>query len=289
MRRSRLRWSRAALSPNSTKNSGRVVTTPVLTPATLRGSKIARSSARSRGTALSDQQLGRTLPDAPKTEGDFQRIDARSHYVRAAFQHGTNRLTDVAAWRSAHRLSIRGRQHAHHGRIGLPVYAEIDKDYKRVVPCMHSVGAPLDHGQKDVPWPCNKEKYIVHFPETREIWSYVQAMAVTRCWVRNVSPCASLQHRPRRRLDGRAYADRRRRESARREDLRHRRVSSACGKTNFAMLIPPAGFEGWKVWTVGDDIAWIKPDAADVCAPSIRRLDFSEWPQVPRSRRIPTQ
>jgi len=57
-------------------------------------------------------------------------------------------------------------------RIGAPIYAEIDKDYKRVVPCMHSIGAPLEPGQEDVPWPCNKEKYIVHFPEIREIWSY---------------------------------------------------------------------------------------------------------------------
>jgi phosphoenolpyruvate carboxykinase (GTP) len=57
-------------------------------------------------------------------------------------------------------------------RIGLDIFRENDKDVKRVVPCMHTVGAPLAPGQADVAWPCNKEKYIVHFPETREIWSY---------------------------------------------------------------------------------------------------------------------
>ena len=57
-------------------------------------------------------------------------------------------------------------------RIGLPVYKEIDANQKRVVPCVHSVGRPLAPGQADVPWPCNQEKYIVHFPETREIWSF---------------------------------------------------------------------------------------------------------------------
>ena len=57
-------------------------------------------------------------------------------------------------------------------RIGLPVYSEIDKAEKRVVPCIHSLGAPIESKDEDTPWPCNKEKYIVHFPETREIWSY---------------------------------------------------------------------------------------------------------------------